>query len=157
MNFAQPAKITKESKLYTKCVESPLWICQHKINGQRGVLTTDNDGNVTIDSKNLKPIKIPIIQPPPPQCQLDGEVYAGSFFAFDCLRYKGIWINQYPLEERLTMLASLRVMMVAEIYNKTKALQTAKMIGSEGVVFKHLGKPYPYGSTVNWLKVLIGD
>ena len=153
MEFCKPARIHEGSVLLRNCIRNNLWICQHKLDGMRAKLFAQ-DGKVYIQTKSGDPIKN--YKPPtiPQGCCLDGEFYQGNYYAFDCLQFGGEWITRRPLENRLSILDVVKVVMrVPEIGNKRTWKKQAEQAGSEGVVFKHLQKPYEFGTTTNWLKI----
>ncbi len=153
MDLARPFAISAKSELFQTVTKSPHWIAQHKLDGTRCLLTFN--GQYLAESRHGNSLRLTEQPKLPPQTTLDGELVAGGFFAFDCLQICGDWIHSQPLEYRLSILEELAVLHVPQVQLKHRCIDEAIGLQSEGVVFKDLTKPYPWGQTTDWLKVRV--
>ena len=143
----------------------PEWIFERKFDGIR-LLAYKKGNDVRLYSRNRLPQHIPrlaeaIAALPVKNVILDGEITwdrSGAYHVFDVLWLDGRDLTRLPLEERLAVLASLRLRApmrrVAQITD-AEPWERARAEQWEGVIAKRRGSPYEHRRSPHWLKMKI--
>jgi len=136
-NFPAPRQCYRGTDIYRRMAESPLWVCEPKLNGYRS--RAGAEGVCQRNGGRLEAWGHPVI--------CDGEWVRGQgFTAFDLLSWGVRDCRSLPYGRRRMLLEQAFADMgfaIVPLLEGTDPLPAALEAGYEGVVFKHLAKAYP--------------
>lgn len=150
-------------------LESPEWVLQPKIDGERLLVAVVNDTvkawnragtEVSVAKTIVDAMKVPGLN-----FMLDGELVGDTFLVFDAPAVEGFSDETTVLSDRLTVMSKLfglwspgkkirQVVSVASPTEKRSVLQRIYDGNGEGVMLKNVRSKYVYGDrSRDWLKL----
>src|SRR6478736_1300868 len=141
------------------------WLFERKYDGIR-LLAYKHGNDVTLYSRNQLRQDIPRIEDavralPARELILDGEVAwdrHSEYHVFDILWLNGKSTTQLPLDERRTLLKTLKFtspLRRVDLVTNDEPWERAKREGWEGVIAKRRGSPYEHKRSKHWLKMKV--
>jgi len=170
--LGRPARVWPDTAFFNKLCADPNWAAEPKKNGWRLLAVIRPDQSVQIITRHGRELKDPkygelrgALGKLPPDSWFDGELMPreGRVWLFDALRLRGEMFTAHIYKDRQAAVEFLCPSsgpvqaLPSTTEGKFRMFSEALHRGDEGVVFKHLCKPYPWGDTRYWIKARLSN